>query len=163
MARWMRDSRFLGNVVRLWVAAVLLGCGDGDEVARAPTPTAELGKKRFEIYCAACHQLAGVGIQGRVPPLDGSPWVAGAEERMIRIVLHGLRGPIEIAGETYNMEMPGFGQLFGDEDIASLLSYVRQRYGAPSPPVTKTTVRQVRAATRKRTEYWTVAELLEVP
>ena len=136
------------------------GCGHVDELAH--TPVEEPGKTGFESYCAACHQPGGVGIEGRVPPLLGSPWVAGPEDRLIRIVLHGLRGPIEIRGKTYNMEMLGF-HLLTDEEIASVLSYVRTRYGKPSLPITAATVSRVRAATREHTGYWTVDELLAVP
>jgi mono/diheme cytochrome c family protein len=121
------------------------------------------GEIRFANYCAACHQLGGQGTEGRVPPLDGSPWVSGSEQRLIRIVLGGLRGPIVIAGETYNLEMPAFGTLFKDQEAADLLSYVRQQYGAPSSSITPAKVSEVRDATRDRIGYWTVAELLEVP
>ncbi len=148
-------------VVGICIASLLCGCGKQGSHARAPDN--ELGRIRFETYCAACHQLGGRGIEGRVPPLTDSPWVAGPESRMIRIVLHGLRGPIEIHGETYNLEMPSFGRLFEDAEIASMLSYVRQRYGAPSPPITAAAVKKVRAATKDRTLYWTVDELLKVP
>ena len=141
------------------LVSLLAGCrGDGEPVAAFDE---EAGQTRFENYCATCHQRGGTGIEGRVPPLTGSPWVAGPESRLIRIVLHGLRGPIEIDGQTYNMEMPAF-YLFSDEEIAALLSYVRGRYGGPSPPITAATVSRVRDATRDHTGYWTVDRLLEV-
>lgn len=143
-------------------AALQLPHRDGHEMNAATVPV-HPGKKSFDAYCAACHQLGGQGTEGRVPPLTGSPWVAGSEDRLIRIALHGLRGPIEINGEIYNLEMPAFGPLFKDEDIASVLSYVRQQYGAPSPPVTRAAVSRVRDATRDREIYWTVKELLELP
>ena len=141
--------------------SLLAGCGGGDDKP-AQSLDEVAGKTRFESYCAACHQLGGTGVEGRVPPLTGSPWVAGRESRLIRIVLHGLRGPIEIKGQTYNMEMPGF-YLFKDEEVASVLSYVRRRYGGPSPPITAATVSRVRAATRDHSGYWTVEKLLDVP
>ncbi len=153
------------NVICRCVAAICLAsplCGCGMHAGETPPPYTELGKTRFEAYCAACHQLGGRGIEGRVPPLTDSPWVAGPESRLIRIVLHGLRGPIEIHGETYNLEMPAFGQAFPDEEIAEMLSYVRHQYGAPSPPITAAAVSKVREATQDRTFYWTVGELLEV-
>lgn len=121
------------------------------------------GEKLFNAYCAACHQLGGQGVEGRVPPLDNSPWVAGSENRLVRIVLNGLRGPIEINGELYNLEMPAFRPLFKDDDVASILTYVRQRYGAPSPPVTTKTVARLRQETDDRKRYWTVEELLRLP
>ncbi len=145
-----------------WLVSLLAGCGGGDDSTQARRLDVEAGKTRFESYCAACHQLGGTGVEGRVPPLTGSPWVAGRESRLIRIVLHGLRGPIEIKGQTYNMEMPGF-YLFKDEEVASVLSYVRRRYGGPSPPITAATVSRVRAATQDHSGYWTVDKLLDVP
>ena len=147
----------------LAICLALLAGGCENPGSHAPAPDTELGKMQFEAYCAACHQLGGRGIEGRVPPLTDSPWVAGPESRLIRIVLHGLRGPIEIHGETYNLEMPAFGPLFKDTEIAAMLSYVRQQYGAPSPPITAAAVKKVRAATKDRTLYWTVDELLELP
>lgn len=121
------------------------------------------GEKLFNTYCAACHRRGGQGEQGRVPPLDGSPWVSGSEDRLIRIVLNGLRGPIEIRGEMYNLEMPAFRTLFKDDDIASILAYVRRRYGSPSPSITTKTVTRVRHETQDRKRYWTVEELLRIP
>jgi|GEM_PF-2222721 len=121
------------------------------------------GEKLFKSYCAACHQKGGQGVEGRVPPLDASPWVAGSEDRIARIVLDGLRGPIEIHGKTYNLEMPSFRMLFNDDDIASILTYVRHRYGKPSPPITSETISRVRQETEERGGYWTVKELMLVP
>ena len=121
-------------------------------------PVGEAGSREFQSYCAACHQYDGQGM-GDAPPLAGSPWVTGPEERLIRIVMHGVRGALEVGGKTYDREMPGFGQVLSDADIAALLSFVRRRYGAPSPPVAVETVGRVRAASPGRTEYWRVEEL----
>ena len=121
------------------------------------------GKQQFNSYCAACHQRDGQGAEGRVPPLDDSPWVSGSEDRLLRIVLNGLRGPIEIDGQMYNLEMPAFRSLFKDDEIASMLTYVRQQFGSPSSPITQQAVRRVRKETQDRSRYWTVEELLQVP
>ena len=102
-------------------------------------------------------------MRGEAPPLEGSAWVAGPESRVIRIVLHGLRGPIEVSSQTYNQEMPGFAPILSDADIASLLSYTRRRFGGATTPVSETAVSQIRAANRGRTDYWTVDELLKEP
>ena len=125
-------------------------------------PDAEPGRISFQSYCAACHQYDGQGM-GDAPPLAGSPWVTGPEDRLIRIVLHGLRGRLEVYGKTYDQEMPGFGQILSDADIAVLLSYIRRHFGAPSEAVTAATVGKVRVANQTRTRYWSVEELLEKP
>jgi mono/diheme cytochrome c family protein len=100
-------------------------------------------------------------MAAEAPPLDGSPWVTGPEDRLIKIVLHGLRGAIQVGGKTYNQEMPAVGQVLTDAQIASLLSFVRRRFGAASAPVLPTAVSTVRAAARNRDAYWTVDELLK--
>jgi mono/diheme cytochrome c family protein len=125
-------------------------------------PAAEPGTIQFQSFCAACHQYDGQGA-GEAPPLDGSPWVTGPETRLINIVLNGVHGPMEVSGKTYDQEMPGFGRILSDADAASLLSFVRKRFGAPSEPITRATVNQVRAANQDRTEYWNVQELLQKP
>ena len=84
-------------------------------------------------------------MRGEAPPLDGSSWVKGPESIVIRIVLHGLRGPIDVGGGHYNQEMPGFGPILKDADIASLLSYVRGRFGGGAPAVSEATVSRIRA------------------
>ncbi len=89
--------------------------------------------------------------------------MAGPENRVIKIVLHGLRGPIEVSGKPYNQEMPGFGPVLTDTDIASLLSYVRKRFGGASTAVSEEAVRLIRTANQGRREYWTVDELLREP
>ena len=121
----------------------------------------EAGRAEFERRCAACHEF-----EGRVreaPPLADSSWVLGPESRLIRIVLHGVRGEMEVGGRTYNREMPGFGQILSDEDIAALLSFVRERFGGLTTPIRPRTVGDIRAKHQDRTSYWSVDELLRIP
>ena len=102
-------------------------------------------------------------MMGEAPPLAGSAWIAGPEGRVIRIVLQGLRGPIEVAGKKYNQEMPAFGPVLSDAEIASLLTHARKRFGAVETPVSKEAVASIRAANRNRKGFWTAAELLKEP
>lgn len=127
------------------------------------TRDAELGSAQFEVHCASCHERDGRGMEGGPPPLQGSPWVTGPEARLIKIVLHGVRGKIEVNGKSYNLEMPGFGKVMTDDEIAYMLSFVRRSWGGPREPITPTNVRRVRAASPNRTDYWTVDELLQEP
>ena len=97
-------------------------------------------------------------MEGVGPPLAGSEWTLGSEERLIRIVLQGLRGPITVGNATYNLEMPAMG-FFNDTDIAAVLSYIRNTWGNEAPHVTVESVASVRAATIDRTDSWTEPEL----
>jgi mono/diheme cytochrome c family protein len=123
---------------------------------------AQLGKKVFVSNCATCHQANGQGVPGQFPPLAGSEWVQGSEERIIRIVLNGLNGPITVEGHDYNNVMPGLGAVLKDEQIANVLSYIRSEWGNTAPEVQPETVAKVRADTASRAGPWTAAELLKI-
>ncbi len=133
----------------------------------APTPTAPpdplvVGKRLFTANCVACHQASGTGQPGVYPPLAGSEWVLGLPARPLRILLHGLSGPVSVKGQTYNGEMPSFGGKLKDDQIAALLSYVRQEWGNGAAPVSPAAVAATRSATAGRTQPWTQSELLAV-
>ena len=99
---------------------------------------------------------------GEAPPLDKSPWVTGPPERLVRIVLHGVKGRIELGGKVYDREMPGFGRKLSDEDAALLVSYTRARFGSDDATVSAAKVRQIRREHAGRTEYWPAEELLRL-
>jgi mono/diheme cytochrome c family protein len=122
---------------------------------------AQLGKRTYDTVCMACHQANGLGVPGQYPPLAGSEWVSGSEERIIRIVLHGLNGPITVNGKEYNNVMAPLGTL-KDDQIANVISYVRASWGNTAPEVTPEAVAKVRADNAGRTTYWTAAELLQL-
>ena len=148
------------SVTGFCLLVLLAGCGAHRRQVRLPH--AEPGRIQFQSYCAACHQYDGQRM-GDAPALAGSPWVTGPESQLIRIVLHGVRGPMVVDGKTYDREMPGFGQILSDTQVVSLLSYVRRQFGAPFEPITAEIVSRVRAANQTRTQYWRVDELLEKP
>lgn len=122
---------------------------------------AQMGKKVFDTTCIACHQANGLGVPGQYPPLVASEWVTGSEERIIRIVLHGLNGPITVEGKEYNNVMAPLGSL-KDDQIANVISYVRASWGNTAPEVSPETVARVRAETAGRNTFWTAAELLKI-
>jgi mono/diheme cytochrome c family protein len=141
----------------------------GAVTAAAPAlDPVELGKKLFNnAACNTCHQPTGVGVPGAIPPLVNSEWVAGSEERIIRIVLYGLLGPIKVNGTDYNSAMPAFGKVAGspynwtDEKVAAVLTYVRQEFGKAGPIATeKVTEIRTKEADHKP---WMAAELEKVP
>lgn len=118
------------------------------------------GKRVFATNCAMCHQPQGQGLPGVYPPLAGSPWVVGDERLPIKIVLHGLQGPVTVAGNEYNGVMQALGTI-SDRDIAAVLSYVRQEWGNDAPMVEEATVAAVRAEFSSRSSGWTARELAD--
>ena len=121
---------------------------------------AEDGAQVYNSLCVACHGPDGNGLNG-LPPLVGSDWPKGPAARSIKIVLNGMEGRVEVAGKSYNIAMPPQGAVLSDEKIAAVLTYVRKTFANGAGPVSIDKVKSVRAATAKRVEPWTAAELLK--
>jgi mono/diheme cytochrome c family protein len=122
--------------------------------------------RRVYDTCVGCHAPTGMG-GSLAPALAGSEWVIAPEpDRLIRIVLHGLEGPIMVKGELWGpprpTTMPPLG-ILSDEDIAAVLTYIRQAWGNQAPPVYPDDVARVRQETADRQAAWTEPELLQIP
>jgi len=131
-------------------AALDRGKGDeGSEMVEAEDVESELslaarGEAVYQAVCMACHQPNGQGLPGAFPPLASSDWVMGDPRRLALLVLHGLQGPIEVNGQAWNGVMPGQGATLDDEQIASVLSYVRSAWGNGAPEVGPEVVSELR-------------------
>ncbi|WPP51237.1 c-type cytochrome [Catalinimonas niigatensis] len=101
------------------------------------------GQKLYNTFCATCHQQNGRGAIGRFPPLAATDWVSGDKERLINIVLNGLEGSIEVNGELYNSVMPQH-RFLSDEEIAEILSFIRQNFGNNASVISAEEVKAVR-------------------
>lgn len=121
--------------------------------------SAQSGEQIFATRCAACHQADATGIPNMFPPLAGSELVNGDPGRVIKIILHGLEGDVEVKGETYNGVMPPWGAAMNDAEIAAVVTYLRSHFGNKSAAVTAPQVARIRAATKSRTKPWTIKEL----
>ncbi|RIV18722.1 dehydrogenase [Fibrisoma montanum] len=125
-----------------------------------------LGKQLFakEGYCITCHQPDGKGLAASgFPPLSGTKWVLGDEERLIKIVLKGLMGPIEVNGKTYPGQVPmtPYGGLMNDREVAAVLTYVRNAFGNQAAPVYPDKVKKVRATIESKKDFYTPEQLLK--
>ena len=100
----------------------------------------------YNSYCATCHQRDGRGDESRYPPLAGSEWVTGDKGRLIRVLLQGLQGNIQVSGKTYNGVMPAHGALLDDHAVASILTYVKGRFNKTYSPIATEEVTKVRNA-----------------
>lgn len=87
------------------------------------------GKKSFG-NCANCHGPTGLGQPGKYPPLAASEWVTGGTERLAALILFGLSGPITVKGQAYSGEvMPPHRETYSMEQIAQVITYIRNSFG----------------------------------
>lgn len=118
-----------------------------------------------ESHCATCHLTHGKGNANVYPSLVDSPWVNGSEDRLIKMALHGLWGKITVNGKTYDPArgvppMTAFRSLLKDEEVADVLTFVRNTWGNQAAPVSAEAVKRIREETISRTTFWTPDELL---
>ncbi|NNE33593.1 MAG: c-type cytochrome, partial [Rhodothermales bacterium] len=90
------------------------------------------GRAAYNRDCSMCHGRDGKGLAATAPSLIRSKWVLQNPETVIKIVLDGLSGPIEVNGQVLDEDdvldvMPGFrnSEAMSDEELAALVSYVR--------------------------------------
>lgn len=121
----------------------------------------EAGREQYAIVCGACHQPNGQGLEGLAPPLVDTEWATGSPERLTRIVLHGVRGPMNVKGRVWELEMPALNVL-SDEELAGLMTYIRREWGHTASPILPEFVGKVRKETADRVEAWTEDELLKI-
>jgi len=117
-----------------------------------------------EGFCVTCHQPDGRGLSAsQFPPLAKSPWVTGNEERLIKLTLHGLMGPLELMGKTYPGQVPmtPYGGMLNDKEVAAVLTFVRNAHGNKAKPISPEKVKEVREATKDKEGFYSPTELLK--
>ena len=140
----------------------------GDELAANAKPLTaaqnerrEVGQAYYESRCATCHGVDGKGVSPIGPSLVESPYVVGPPETLVRIMLDGLSGPIEINGETWNAVMPGhrMNPDFTDEVASGVATYVRRAWGHGVSAVDPKQIETLKA--ERSGGLWTVATLAD--
>jgi mono/diheme cytochrome c family protein len=105
------------------------------------------GKAHYDQVCGLCHGVDGLGKPGQAPPLAGSEWVdTKGFERLTHIPLAGVSGQLSVKGQMWGLSMPAMGAAMSDEDLASVLTYIRSSWGNKDGPVTADEVKAARAA-----------------
>jgi len=117
----------------------------------------ERGRELYMETCAACHHGSGLGDAGLAPSLRFSSWLLKDAATPIRILVGGLDGPIEVGGETWDLEMPVYDG--GAEEVAAVLTYARREWGHGAEPVSVEEVEAVLAELAERGRSWTAEEL----
>jgi mono/diheme cytochrome c family protein len=127
-----------------------------------------LGEADFNKTCAACHQTGGQGKPGQYPPLAGSDWVQASSAALIgRIVLRGVTGPILVktGSDTVSLNgtMPPHADVYNDEELGAILSYVRQAFGNHAGMIKPEEMTAIRKAVAAHPGPFTSAELQAIP
>lgn len=117
----------------------------------------ELGEAMYS-DCAACHQADGTGVEGTFPPLVDSQRVLDRPAEFAGVLLDGLQGPLVVDGVEYDELMPDHGD-WSDEELAAVMTYVRNSWGHDADPIDEAFVADVRELTDERTEPWTDPQL----
>jgi mono/diheme cytochrome c family protein/glucose/arabinose dehydrogenase len=122
-----------------------------------------LGRQHYLTTCAGCHGSDGAGLNRFGPPLIESDWVMGDEKRLSLIVLHGMEGPLDVAGKLYDVPdilpvMPSHSTM-DDGAIMAILTYIRNEWGNNAGPVSRGIVGKTRHTSQGRVVPWTVKEL----
>ncbi|XOV91300.1 MAG: c-type cytochrome [Bacteroidota bacterium] len=124
------------------------------------------GRKHYLNVCSGCHGTDGKGLNRFGPPLRNSEWVLGSEKRLALLLIHGMQGPVTVAGKSYGSpdilpEMPSFS-VFDDGKIAAIMTYIRSEWGHNAEPVSGRNVAGYRIRGQGKLTPWKAEELMEV-
>lgn len=117
------------------------------KTAAISAATLTAGKTVYVQNCLTCHQADGGGVDGLNPPLTKTNYVLGDKTRLVKVVLNGLQGE-DIEGEPYNNVMPSF-DILTDQQIADVLTYVRNSFGNKASALKAPEVKAIRTANKK--------------
>ena len=122
-----------------------------------------LGRQHYLSTCSGCHGNAGEGATRMGPPLAGSEWVTGDQKQLSLIVLHGMEGPLEVKGKTYDTPdilpvMPAHTSL-DDGTLSAILTYIRNEWGNNAGAIDRRFIATTRNVTQGRVVPWGAEEL----
>lgn len=116
-----------------------------------------------EGYCATCHQPDGEGLAlSGFPPLAKSSWVAENDDRLIKLTLKGIFGPLELDGKKFPGQVPmtPFGGLLNDEELSAVIAFVRNSFGNKGAIIPAAKIKQVRESVKDKLDFYTPGELM---
>jgi mono/diheme cytochrome c family protein len=141
------------NTAVLMLALAMAGCARSAHgptsaaasAAAAHNPaSASDGAVVYLANCSSCHQTNGEGVPGAFPPLADNPTVTGNPVAVITIVKNGLDGRLDVNGSVYSGIMPRWNGVLSDEQIASVVTYIRSSWKNRAPGVSVSDVQSVK-------------------
>ena len=130
-----------------------LALASGVALGQSPTPATPAapaadatatGQKLYARHCLSCHQSDGYGVPNMQPAIKGGTWVKGDPKALALFVMTGgFDSADRKEGASHNV-MPPFRRL-SDDELAGILSYIREKFGEGAPAVTPAVVAEVRA------------------
>ena len=120
------------------VIVLCLGLMGGIALAQGQGEALQRGQEVFEENCAPCHRTNGEGLPATFPALNKNPFILGDPKPVIATVLNGLKGNLG--------QMPAWKDKLDDQQIAAVVTYLRQAWSNRAPAVTPAMV----AATRTK-------------
>jgi len=109
-----------------------------------PQATMDRGKQVYLEQCLACHQADGAGVPNMNPPLLKTKWVLGDKGTLVKVVLNGMTGDVDINDDTYHNVMAPHPDLT-DQQISDVLTYVRNSWGNKATAISPAEVKAIRA------------------
>jgi mono/diheme cytochrome c family protein len=135
--RAAKEAHVKYAIAVLLLAAGLAGCAKGSRSSAAASASAAAannpasasdGGAVYVANCSSCHQTNGQGAPGAFPPLAGNPTVTGNPVAVIAIVKNGLDGRVVVNGQAYSGIMPRWKGVLSDDQIASVITYIRSSW-----------------------------------
>lgn len=117
---------------------------------------------RAAYFAPAYPALNSAASKGVAPAFIDSEGVIGCEQWGVRVVLHGLTGPLSAKCRSNRLDMLALG-VFNDEQISNILTYIRREWENTGAPIEPETVKFIRTATADRHEAWWNEHLREIP
>lgn len=134
--------------MKRWIVTLALAmsaCATGAEPpGGAPAPDAVAGQQAYARNCLSCHQADGYGVPNMQPAITGGTWVKGDPRALALFVMTGGFNSAERKESESHNVMPAFRQL-PDEELAAILTFIRQKFGKGASPVSAAEVAEARA------------------
>jgi len=163
-----KDKKFLQVLAKVKMQQAGGTSGSKDPLARLSSSEKALFTVGRKLYggtaaCFSCHGPDGQGQENMGPPLVSSEWVLQSPERLAKIMLKGMTGPLQVNGKHYNpvMVMPGLGsnKTFDNYDLAAIATYIRNEWGNRADVVDSKLFKRVRQQSEGQTSVYSAKEL----